>query len=197
MRRSRSSPGASAAASSATARLLGLVGLVRPCTSAMRGSLAASRNSGMTGLGASVPDLGFPAEPCYPPPPTQKRAVDSGADDRTGARLASPLNDAQGRPRPGAAELAMAVNPTAVASARRSPSTTCCCSRACRDVLPSEVDIRTRITRDDPPQHPDHRLGDGHRDRGHDGDRHGAGRRHRRHPPQSRARASRPRRCAR
>ena len=36
-------------------------------------------------------------------------------------------------------------------------------------------------------QHPDHRLGHGHRHRGQDGDRHGAGRRHRRHPPQSRA----------
>ena len=34
------------------------------------------------------------------------------------------------------------------------------------EVLPSEVDIRTRITRDDRAQHPDHRLRHGHRDRG-------------------------------
>ena len=34
------------------------------------------------------------------------------------------------------------------------------------DVLPSEVDIRTRITRDDRAQHPDHLLGHGHGDRG-------------------------------
>ena len=36
-------------------------------------------------------------------------------------------------------------------------------------------------------QHPDHRLRDGHGDRIPDGDRHGAGRRHRRHPSQLRA----------
>ena len=39
-----------------------------------------------------------------------------------------------------------------------------------------------------PPQYPDRRFGHGHRDRSPYGDRHGAGRRHRRHPPQSRAR---------
>ena len=55
------------------------------------------------------------------------------------------------------------------------------------EVLPADVDIRSRITRVDRAQHPDHRLGHGHGDRGADGDRHGAGRRHRRHPPQSRA----------
>ena len=61
------------------------------------------------------------------------------------------------------------------------------------DVLPSEADIRSRITRGDRAQHPDHRLRHGHRHRGQDGDRHGAGRRHRRHPPQSRTRrAGRP-----
>ena len=36
-------------------------------------------------------------------------------------------------------------------------------------------------------QHPDRRLGDGHGDRSRHGDRHGAGRRHRRHSPQFRA----------
>ena len=37
------------------------------------------------------------------------------------------------------------------------------------------------------PQHPDHRLRHGHRHRGADGDRHGAGRRRRRDPPQLRS----------
>ena len=40
----------------------------------------------------------------------------------------------------------------------------------------------------DPAQYPDHCLGDGHRHRGADGDRHGAGRRRRRHPSQLRCR---------
>ena len=40
----------------------------------------------------------------------------------------------------------------------------------------------------DPAQYPDHFLRDGHRHRGAPGDRHGAGRRHRRHPPQLRRR---------
>ncbi len=42
----------------------------------------------------------------------------------------------------------------------------------------------------DPSQPADPLRGDGHRDRGEARDRHGGGRRHRRHPPQSRARGS-------
>ena len=47
------------------------------------------------------------------------------------------------------------------------------------DVLPAAADTRTRLTRDDRAQHPADQRRDGHRDRGADGDRHGAGGRHR------------------
>ena len=56
------------------------------------------------------------------------------------------------------------------------------------EVLPSEVDIRSRITREHRAQYPGRRLGDGYRHGGRDGDRHGAGRRHRGDPPQHGAR---------
>ena len=56
------------------------------------------------------------------------------------------------------------------------------------EVLPSEVDIRTRITRDIPLNIPIIASAMDTVTEAADGDRHGAGRRHRRDPPQSRAR---------
>ena len=55
------------------------------------------------------------------------------------------------------------------------------------DVLPSEVDIRTRITRAIALNIPIIASAMDTVTEAQDGDRHGAGRRHRRHPPQSRA----------
>ena len=65
------------------------------------------------------------------------------------------------------------------------------------DILPSDVDIRTRITRNIALNIPIIASAMDTVTEAAHGDRHGAGRRHRRHPPQPRARRSRPRRCGR
>ena len=56
------------------------------------------------------------------------------------------------------------------------------------EILPSEADVRSRLTRAVPLQYSRHRLRHGHGHRSAHGDRHGAGRRHRRHPSQLRYR---------
>ena len=65
------------------------------------------------------------------------------------------------------------------------------------DILPSDVDIRSRITRSVPLNIPIVASAMDTVTEAAHGDRHGAGRRHRRHSPQSRARRCRPRRCGR
>ncbi len=69
--------------------------------------------------------------------------------------------------------------------AKGSPSMTCCLQPAASDVLPTQVDVRSRLTRQLKLNIPAPRLRDGHGDRGAHGDRHGADRRARRHPSQS------------
>ena len=76
-------------------------------------------------------------------------------------------------------------------------STTCCCGPGHSTVMPSDADVSTRLTRTIRLNLPIALGGDGHRDRGAPRHRHGAGRRHRRRPPQPRRPPSRPRRCAR
>ena len=61
---------------------------------------------------------------------------------------------------------------------------------AASSILPGETDTRTRITREIELGIPLDLGGDGHRDRGRAGDRDGAGRRARRHPPQHADRAA-------
>ncbi len=65
------------------------------------------------------------------------------------------------------------------------------------EVLPADADIRSRITRSISINIPIIASAMDTVTEIADGDRHGAGRRHRRHPPQSRAATSRRRRCAR
>ena len=60
------------------------------------------------------------------------------------------------------------------------------------EVMPAETDVAHPHRRRYRPQHPDPVGSDGHGDRSAAGHRHGPGRRHRRHPPQSRRRPSRP-----
>ena len=65
------------------------------------------------------------------------------------------------------------------------------------EVMPADADIRSRITRSIPLNIPIIASAMDTVTEARHGHRHGAGRRHRRHPPQSRAGRSRPRRCAR
>ncbi len=138
--------------------------------------------------------LSIAVKACYRPPPTQKRAIEPGG----GLRSARPRGVTPMR-RPaisGHAELAMAVNSRDLPREAYTFDDVLL-KPGLSDVLPSDVDIRSRITPNIPLNIPIVASAMDTVTEAAHGDRHGAGRRHRRHPPQSRTRRCRPRRCAR
>ena len=129
-------------------------------------------------------DFGGP--PCYRPPPTLPMGFDSTVTPRRRRRSCSSHRSIAANEPP--KELAMAVVQGLQGIREAYTFDDVLLKPGLSDILPSEADIRSHVTRAIPLNIPDHRLRDGHRHRSAHGDRHGAGRRHRRDPPQFRRR---------